>query len=224
MGYVEGKSIAIDYRYAEGNEKQLPKLAAELVRLKVNVIFTANSAAALAAKNATTAIPIVVALTTDPVATGLVKSLARPGGNVTGLTRLSSSPELTGKQLELLKEAFPRIARVAVFSDPDDVSTAPSFKGIQLAAQALAVQLQSMDVRGPDDFDKAFSAITKKRADALIVLSGVIMNIHQSQIVEFASKRRLPAMYYRPEAVAAGGVSCIMDPTTLTYFAAPPRM
>jgi ABC-type uncharacterized transport system substrate-binding protein len=206
LGYVEGQNIVIEYRYAEGQEKRLPHLAEELVRLKVDLIFVGNNRAAQAAKNATGTIPIVVTLTSDPVATGLIRSLARPGENVTGLTRLSSSPELTGKRLELLKEAFPEVRLVAVLRNPESVPATPIFKEMQAAAQTLGVQLEPVDVRQPDDFDKNFTAITKKRADALMVLSSPIFNIHEAQIVRFAAANRLPAMYPRAEAVEAGGL------------------
>ena len=206
LGYIDGKNILIEYRYAEGHEKRLRDLAEELVRLKVDLIFVGNNRAAQAAKNATGTIPIVVTLTSDPVATGLVRSLARPGENVTGLTRLSSSPELTGKRLELLKEAFPEVRLVAVLRNPESVPATPIFKEMQAAAQTLGVQLEPVDVRQPDDFDKTFTAITKKRADALMVLSSPIFNIHEAQIVRFAAANRLPAMYPRAEAVEAGGL------------------
>jgi putative tryptophan/tyrosine transport system substrate-binding protein len=205
LGYIDGKNILIEYRYAEGHEKRLPDLAEELVHLKVDLIFVGNNRAAQAAKNATGTIPIVVTLTSDPVATGLIRSLARPGENVTGLTQLSSSPELTGKRLELLKEAFPEVRLVAVLRNPESVP-ASIFKEMQAAAQMLGVQLEPVDVRQPDDFDKNFRAITKKRADALMVLSSPIFNVHEAQIVRLAAANRLPAMYPRAEAVEAGGL------------------
>jgi ABC-type uncharacterized transport system substrate-binding protein len=207
LGYVEGKNIVIEYRYAEGKQERLPDLAAELVQLKVDLIFTGNTAAALASKNATSTVPIVVALAGDPVANGVVRSLARPGGNVTGLTRLSSSVELTGKQLELLKEAFPRVSLVAVLWYRDDTRTAARpIEEMAVAAKALGVQLQSLVVRRPDDIEKAFSTITKNRADAIFVRTSTIANINEARIVAFAAKSRLPAMYQRPEAVDAGGL------------------
>jgi len=206
LGYVEGKNIVIEFRYAEGQEKRLPDLAEELVRAKVDLIFVGNNRAAQVAKNTTTTIPIVVVLTSDPVATGLVNSLAQPGGNVTGLTRLSNSPELAGKRLEVLKEAFPAVRLVAVLRNPEAVSATLIFKELQAAAQALAVQLEPVEVRQLGDFDKAFTAITKKRADALMVLGSSIYNIREAEIVKFAASNRLPVMYPRPEAVDAGGL------------------
>jgi putative ABC transport system substrate-binding protein len=207
LGYVEGKNIVIEYRSAEGDTtNRLPDLAADFVRLKVDIIFTGGNSAVRAAKNATTTIPIVFALTSDPVASRLVTSLARPGGNVTGLTRLSSTPELSGKQLELVKESFPKVSLVAVFRDPSSPSGALVFKEMQVAAPALGVQLLSLEVRGSDDFDKVFSIITDKRPGALMVLTSSITNIHEPRIVEFAAKSRLPAMCQRPEAVDAGGL------------------
>ena len=202
LGWVEGQNIIIEYRRAYGKLDQLPALAAELVRLKVDVIFTASATAALAAKKATSTIPIVLAVSSDPVAAGLVDSLARPGGNVTGLTRFTA--ELSGKRLELLKEAFPRVSLVAVLWNPETQSLA--FKETQAAAQALGVQLQSLEVRGPNDFEKAFSAITKKRASALMVLGDAVTILQRARILEFAEKSRLPAMYDRPEDVNQGGL------------------
>jgi len=169
-------------------------------------MFTANTSAALALKNATATIPIVVVLTADPVAIGLVKSLARPGGNVTGLTRLSNSPETTGKRLEVLKETFPEVKVVAVLRNPDSAYASPVFKEMQAVGQTLGFQLQSVEIRSPNDFDNAFSAIRKNRADALMVLSGPNRITGEPEIVKFAITSRLPTMYFRPEAVDRGGL------------------
>jgi putative ABC transport system substrate-binding protein len=208
LGYVEGKNIIIEWRFAEGKNERLPDLVAELIRIKVDVIFTGNATAARAAKNGTTTIPIVVALTLDPVANGLVTSLARPGGNITGLTRLSGSPELSGKQLELLKEALPKISLVTVLrARPTERGTAQAaFNEIQVVAQALGVQLQLLEVGRADDFDIAFSAMFNKHPGALMVTTSPILNIHEPQIVKFTLKNRLPSMFQRAEAVDAGGL------------------
>jgi putative ABC transport system substrate-binding protein len=204
LGYVEGQNILIQYRRAEGNLDQIPALVAELIQLKVDVIFTANTPAALAAKKATLSIPIVIVAASDPVEAGLVDSLARPGGNVTGLTRFTS--ELSGKRLELLKEAFPRISLVAVLWNPEARGPSLAFKETQVAAQALGVQLQSLEVRGPNDFDKAFSTIAKKRAGALMVLGDAVTILQRARILEVAAKSRLPGMYDRPDDVNEGGL------------------
>ena len=204
LGYVEGQNILIQYRRAQGNMDRIPALVAELVQLKVDVIFTANTPAALAAKKATTSIPIVIVAASDPVEAGLVDSLARPGGNVTGLTRFTA--ELSGKRLELLKEAFPRISLVAVFWNPGVPGSSLAFKETQAAAQTLGVQLQSLEVRGPNDFDKAFSAIAKKRPGALMVLGDAVTILQRPRILDFAAKSRLPAMYDRTDNVNGGGL------------------
>ncbi len=203
LGYVEGKNIFIEYRYAEGKLDRLPDLAAELVGLKVDVIMTGGPGA-LAAKDATKTIPIVMTDVADPVALGLVASLAHPGGNVTGLSPLAK--ELSGKQLELLKEAFPRVSRVAVFLDPTSRSNALSLGEIKVAAGALQVTLQPLEVRGPDDFEPAFSAIKRERAGTLIVLRNAVTFTYRARIVDFTAKSRLPAMYADSEFTDAGGL------------------
>jgi putative tryptophan/tyrosine transport system substrate-binding protein len=203
LGYIEGKNIVIEYRYAEGKLDRLPELAAELVSLKVDLIVTSGPASR-AAKNATKTIPIVFAGVQDPVATGLVDSLAMPGGNVTGLSILA--PELGGKRLELLKEVVPKITRVAFFWGGLGPGAPVSVKETRAAAEALGLQFQSLEVRDSKDFDGAFKAITKNRAQALLTNPGPIINTHQARIVEFAAKNRLPAMYAAPESVDAGGL------------------
>lgn len=204
LGYVEGQNIAIEYRFAMGKEDRLHDLAAELVRLKVDLIVTPSTLDALAAQRATRTIPIVMALSTDPVGTGLVASLARPGGNITGLTTLS--PELNGKRLELLKEAVPGLSRVAVLWNLANPDKALEFEQIEVAARQLRLQLQSLEVRGPDDFEKAFRGATTKRASALLTLTDTLTITQQSQIVELAAKRRLPAMFQTGDFVDAGGL------------------
>ena len=187
LGYVEGKNIVVEYRYGERKEERFPELAAELVHLRVDVIVTSSTAGVLAAKKATTTIPIVLAGVSDPVGSGLVASLARPGGNVTGLSLLA--PELSGKRLELLKEAFPRLSRVAVLRDPDNIANTLQFSETEAVAHALRVQLQSLTVQTPSDFEKAFSAITKGRADALITIRTPLTYGNLRRIVEFAGKK-----------------------------------
>ena len=205
LGYVEGQNIVIECRSAEGKSDRLPHLAAELVRLKVDVILAGGGElVARAAKGATQTIPIVMTNAADPVETGLIDSLARPGGNITGLVTIS--PELTGKRLELLKEAFPKVSRVAVLTNPANPEQEARVKEINVAAQALGVQLQILEVRGPTDFDSAFSTITKMRVDALAPLGDPFIVSHRNQIVDFAAKNRLPAMYHRMEFVDAGGL------------------
>ncbi len=204
LGYVEGQNIAIEYRFAEGKAERLPDLAAELVRLKVDVIVAPNPPGALAAKNATTTIPIVMAIAGDPVGLGLVASLARPGGNVTGLSNVSV--ELAPKQLQLLKQAVPKVSRVAVLWNPGNKANALSFRELEVAARSLGVQLQPLEAQSPDDFDSAFAAMTRERAGALVVFPDALVLLHQRRIVDLAAKRRLPAMYALREAVDAGGL------------------
>ncbi len=220
LGYIEGKNLKIEHRYADGIESRLPELAAELVQLSPDIMFTANSAAALALKNATTTIPIVLVLTADPVAIGLVQSLARPGENITGLTRLSNSPDISGKRLELLKEAFPGVKLVAVLRNPNSPAAAAVFREIGFVAQGLRVEVQPIEIRAPTDFESAFSTITKIRADSLMVLSGANMNIGEPVIVKFAATRRVPAMYFRPETVDIGGLMYYGPNETDLFFRA----
>jgi len=202
LGYIEGKNIFIEIRTAEGKQDRLSDFATELVKLKVDVIVTAGTPGVLAAKNATSAIPIVFWAVADPVRAGLVSSLARPGGNITGLT--SFGPELDGKRLELLKETFPKITRVAYFRE----ATAPETGSIEIqaAASALGLQLQSLKVRSAKDFDGAFDAALKERAQALTTSAGPVIIINQQRIVAFAAKNRLPAIYPYSEFIDAGGL------------------
>jgi putative tryptophan/tyrosine transport system substrate-binding protein len=192
LGYVEGKNILIEYRYAEGKPDRLLSLVRELVQLKVDILVV--TAAFRAAKQATKTIPIVMVTTGDPVATGLVDSLARPGGNITGLTRLTR--DLSGKRLELLKEAVPRISRVGALWDVDNPGAAISFKEYEAAARALKIQSQSLEVRGPNpDLEGAFHAAAKSRASALITITNSMLYRYRKQIADLAIKNRLSSMY-----------------------------
>ena len=196
LGYIEGQNIAIEYRYAEGKRDRVPELAAELVRLKVDIIVVAGGDPVIrAAKNATKTIPIVMTgVGIDPVEAGLVESLARPGGNVTGITNLSR--ELGGKRLELLKEAVPKLARVAVLYDPASPGIVLEVKEVlPVAARALGLTLQPWEVRDADDFERVFAALNKQRPDGLYVAGGRLMRDNQKRIVGFALKSRLPSMY-----------------------------
>ena len=189
LGYVEGKNIVIEYRYADGKLDRLPDLAADLIRLKVDLIVTNSMPGVLAAKKASRTVPIVfLAGISDPVTSGLVDSLARPGGNVTGLT--TGAPELAGKRLELLKEAFPKVSRVAVIANPANPARVPQWEEIEAAAQGLRVQLQSVEVRSVNDFDNAFSAITNERAQALLTIADPLTNSQAKRIIEFATSSR----------------------------------
>jgi putative ABC transport system substrate-binding protein len=205
LGYKEGKNIVIEWRSAEGKLDRLPVFAAELVRLKVDVIVTGGPFPTRVAKDATSTIPIVMAQDPDPVANGFVTSLARPGGNITGLSTLA--PELSGKQLELLKEIVPRLSRVAVLGTSSQPGTAQRLSETELAAGAFGVKLQYLDIQDPKDIETAFRAASKARADAVLVLvAGAVANSQRRQISELAVKSRLPAIYVRPEFVEAGGL------------------
>ena len=206
LGYIEGQNIATEYRYAEGKGDRMPELAAELVRLKVDIILAAGGAGLIqAAKNATKTISIVMASTgSDPVEAGLIESLARPGGNITGTTTLSR--ELAGKRLELLKEAVPKLAHVAVFYDPANPNHVVELKEVQHAARALRLTLQLWEVRAADGFEKVFTGINKQRPDGLYVTTGGLMNANRKRIAGLALKSRLPSMYGRREPVEAGGL------------------
>jgi len=203
LGYVVGRNILIEYRAAAWNRELLPDLAAELVALKVDVIVAVPGATD-AAREATTTIPIVVPAANDPVESGLVASLARPGGNITG-TALST-PELTGKRLQLLKEAFPKVSRVAVLWSPAYEAAQLQWKATQAAARTLGVTLQSLAVRDPKDFPGAFSAMTRTRPDALLTIVSPLTTAYRPLIVEFATKHRLPTMFAVREDVEAGGL------------------
>jgi putative ABC transport system substrate-binding protein len=207
LGYIEGQNIAIEYRYAEGKNDRHPKLAAELVRLKVDLIVVAGGVGTIRTlMNATKTIPIVMVGGADPVEAGLIESLARPGGNVTGLTTLSR--ELGGKRLELLKEVVPKLAHVAVLYDPTTQAGVLQVKEVlPVAARALKLTLRSWEVRDADGFDKVFAALSKQRPDGLYVpASGPLMRANEKWIVAFALKSRLPSIYYYRESVDAGGL------------------
>jgi putative ABC transport system substrate-binding protein len=201
LGYVEGKNIVIEYRDGEARLERLPGLAADLVRLKVDIIVTGGRPSTHAAKQATSTIPIVMAAAGNPVENRFVASLARPGGNITGLTTVRG--DLTGKRLELLKETVSKISRVAVLWGPPAAS---NFKDAAAAAQLLGLKLQSLEVRGPDDLDGAFRAAVEKHADALLALRNPIIFNQRTQIAGLAIKNRLPAMYDDREFVETGGL------------------
>ena len=207
LGYVEGRNVVIEYRDAEGKFERLPALAAELVALKVDVIVAPATAGALAAKHATRTLPIVFAVAADPVTSGLVTSLARPGGNVTGLSILA--PELVGKNLELLTQGVPGVSRVAVLRQPGvlgERTEKDMLKEAEVAARALGVRPQFVEARGPDDFDRAFSEMIRAHAGALTVLPSTMFGSERRRLVDLAAKNRLPAMYSWREFVDAGGL------------------
>ena len=204
LGYAEGKNLALEYRYREGGNEDFENLAAELVRLKVNVIVTTAGAPALGAKQATNETPIVFTQVADPVAEDLVASLARPGGNITGLSQMG--PDLAGKRLEVLKEAFPKVSRIAVLRTTGTPGPAAMFKETQVAAKAMAVQLQSLEVLRADDFEPAFEAATSGGAGAMIVIQSALINNHRARIVDLAVKHRVPTMFMEGAHVEAGGL------------------
>jgi putative tryptophan/tyrosine transport system substrate-binding protein len=204
LGYVEGKNIVIEYRYPEGKPDRLPALAAELVRLKIDVIITSGPSVTRAAKEATVTIPIVMTNDNDPVGNGFVASLARPGGNIAGLSTLGR--ELSGKRLELLKEIVPRLSRVAVLGTSTSPGNAQNLKEMELAAEVLAVKLQYLDVLAPKDIETAFGAARTGRAEAILVLDSSVFGAQRTQIVGLAAKSRLPAIYHRSGFVEAGGL------------------
>ena len=205
LGYVEGKNIVIEYRYAEGKHERLPDLAAELVRLKVDVIVTTGSPGILAAKKSSATMPIVFTGVADPVGGGFVSSLAQPGGNITGLSLMA--PDLDGKRLELLKEAFPKIARVAfLWGGSGGTRGNLPLTEMEAVAKALGIKLQSLPVRSLDDFESAFARAKREGAQALITTPSSLVSTQQRQVLEFAAKNRLPAMYPESEFVEAGGL------------------
>jgi len=204
LGYVEEKNIVIEYRYAEGKPDRLPGLAAELVRLKVDVIVVSGGTSAKAAKTATQIVPIVMTSVSDPIEIGVVDSLARPGANITGLT--TQAPELGGKRLELLKEIVPKLSRVAALGNPDTLSYTRQMKEAEIAAQAINLQVQFVPVKAPSDFENAFTAIKKGRAGALITLPAPTLIFLRDRIIELAAKTRLPAAYSDNEFVESGGL------------------
>ena len=204
LGYIEGKNIVIERRHADGKSDRLAALAAQLVRLNVNIIVSSGPTATRLAKEATSTIPIVMTFDDDPVGSGFVASLARPGGNITGLSTLS--PEISGKQLEILKEFVPKLSRVAVIGTSTRQGTAQNLKEMQLAAGAFGVKLQYFDSQDPKDIESVFRAASKSRADGVLVLQSPVFNSQRAQIAELALKRRLPAIYPRREFVEDGGL------------------
>jgi ABC-type uncharacterized transport system substrate-binding protein len=205
LGYIEGKNILVEYRYAEGKLDRIPSLVAELVQLKPEVLVVISLLSIRAAKQATKTIPIIIMSTQDPVATGIIDSLAHPGGNITGVTRLTR--ELSGKRLELLKEAVPRMSRVAVLWSPDDSGASIAFKEYQAVAPSLKIQLQSLEVQDPNpDFEGAFRAAAKERANALITITNPVLSRYLKRIADLAISNRLPSMYERIAWVEAGGL------------------
>ncbi len=214
LGYVEGQTIAIEFRWAEGKYERLPDLAVELVRLKVNVIVTGPPPAPEAAKQATSTIPIVFAVTGDPVGQGLVASIARPGGNITGLT--SIAPEVVGKQLELLKEVAPKVSRVAVLQNPSQTAHHLVLRQAEGAARALGVQLHILPARTPPEIDAAFAAMRSQRAGGVLVLRDGLFFTQRTQIATLAAKSRLPTVYGLREEAEAGGL--------MAYGASTPHM
>jgi putative ABC transport system substrate-binding protein len=202
LGYVEGRNIAIEYRWAEGKFEQLPELAAELIRLKVDLIAVWGTPAALAVKRATSTLPIVMVNVGDPVDTGLIASLARPGGNITGTSNLGGA--VVTKQLELFAQAVPGIVRIAVLRNPENPSLIPQVKGAEAAARVLGLKLQIFDVRAPKDFDAAFAGMAAARAAGLLVLAEPLFFDQRRRIAELAAKYRLPTVTARSEIVDAG--------------------
>ncbi len=214
LGYVEGQNIAIEHRAAEWKYERLPGLAAELVRLNVDVIVAASPPATEAAKQATRTIPIVFTVSGDPVAEGFVASLARPGGNLTGLATIS--PELVGKQLEMLKAVAPKVSRVAVLQNPDQPSHARSVRQAEDPARALGVQLQVLKARTPSEIEAAFASMSSQRAGSVLVMRDALFFAQRAQIVALAAKSRLPAVYGLREEAEAGGL--------MAYGASVPQM
>jgi putative ABC transport system substrate-binding protein len=205
LGLVEGQNLIIEYRWADGKVDRLPDLAAELVRQKVDLIVAPAGTAAQAAKKATSSIPIVMLFPIDPVALGLVASLSRPGGNVTGTT-LSPGSDIFGKQLQILKEVIPRASRVAMLSNPADSAFAVQMKEVETAARSLGLRLQHVEARGPEEFDSAFAAMARERAEALLVEASATFLVHRTRVAELAAKGRLPTMNNFREMVEAGGL------------------
>jgi len=212
LGYIEGKNIAVEYRWGDGTNVLLSRLAAELAHLKVDVIVTAGPAATRSAKEATSTTPIIMAFDPDPVGLGFVASLARPGGNVTGLSALY--PEVTGKQMELLKEIIPKLSRVAILADPTVPGNTQALRDVERAAALFRVRLQLIDMRDAKGFEAIFEAATKEGADAVLVLPSALATSQRPRIASLAAKHRIPTMYFSPEFVDHGGL--ITYSTSLT--------
>jgi putative ABC transport system substrate-binding protein len=216
LGYIEEKNILVEYRYAEGKLDRLPNLVAELIQLKVDVLFLTALVAVRAAKEVTNTIPIVMVILSDPVATGIVDSLARPGGNITGLTRLTR--DLSGKRLELLQEAVPGVARAGVLWDTDAPGASIAFKEYKAAAGALKIQLQSLEVRGPNpDLEGAFRAAAKALSGGLVVINNALLRRYSKRIADLAIKSRLASMYEGRNYVEAGGLMSYSANETEAY-------
>ena len=207
LGYVEGQNTTIVHRTTEGKYERLPSLAAELVRLKVDVIVVPAPQNAVVARQATPTIPIVMASAGDPLDSGLVESLARPGGNVTGTTGLVG-PEIGGKRLELLKEAVPKVSRVVLLWNPANQSSASYVGGTKSAARVLAVQLQELEARGPEELERVFAGLTRKRFDAVLLIPDGMFLLHRARIAALAAMQRLPTMFGHRDHVDAGGLMC----------------
>jgi putative ABC transport system substrate-binding protein len=205
LGWVEGQNLVIEYQWAEGKVERLPALAAELVRRKVDLIVAPAASAVLAAKNATSSIPIVMIFPGDPVAMGLIASLRRPGGNVTGTTS-ALGPEMLAKQLQLLKEAIPGASRVAILWNPTDQTFATQMTEVEAAARSLQIRLQRVEARGPEEFDRAFAAMAREQAEALLVGRDSTFLVNRAMLAGLAVKSRLPTMYGYRESVEAGGL------------------
>jgi putative ABC transport system substrate-binding protein len=205
LGWVDGENLIIEYRWAEGDVELLPELAADLVRRKVDLIVAPAGSAARAAKEATSSIPIVMIFASDPVETGLIASLARPGGNMTGTT-FTAGPEIFGKQLQIVKEIIPQASLVAVLSNPADASFEFQTRHVEAAAKVLSIRLQHVEARGPDGFEGAFAAMARERADALLVTGSSTFLAHRARIADLAKAGRLPTMLSFRESVEAGGL------------------
>jgi putative ABC transport system substrate-binding protein len=204
LGYVEGRNVLIEYRWAEGKYERFPALIGELVALKVDVIVTAGTPATLAVKKATTSIPLVMVAVGDPVGTGILRSLSRPGGNITGLT--SIAPELEGKRLELLREVIPNVSHIAVLWNPDNPFHVGSLKETRAAAQVLGIKLQLLGMRVSEEFPATFAAILRERPGALLVLADRLFLHNRARIVDFEAEHRLPGVYAYRELVEVGGL------------------
>jgi len=204
LGYVEGQNILIEYRWAEGNYQRFPDLVADLVNLKVDLILTAGTPGALAAKRATQTIPIVMAVTGDAVGTGLVSSLARPGGNLTGLTTMV--PDLEGKRLEILREVVPKLTTLVVLLNTANPLTAIQWEQTKISAKTLGIQLQPVELRRPEEFNDAFAKVARQRPDGITMVADRFLLAHRMQIVDFVAKTRLPAIYPYRDFVVAGGL------------------
>jgi putative ABC transport system substrate-binding protein len=215
LGYIEGKTVTIEYRYADGNPERLSHLAAELVDLKVAVVITSSTPSVLAIKKASAIMPIIFTTISHPVENGIIASFARPGGNITGLTNLTE--ELGGKRLELLKEVAPKVSRIGVLSDLSNPTQPLEWKEIQAAALGLGLKLQSLGVRAGSDFDRAFEAAIRERAQALMNLSHPLVLTHSKRVVEFAAKNKLPAMYTSREYTDVGGLMFYARDQAETY-------